>query len=160
MGCGVLAKGFRLTPRCFWKTVRHLRRSKWGTIQVMSKKDGTLLTLTVEIIRLWKEKFEELVILTNPPFMIKTDLDLVLKCKPKCLCFYRPRPTTGTSRRNRNFSCREILSLLCFLPILSLPSSSQTNVLSCNISVLSQMHNSYITLVGGEVKAQSLLGQV
>ena len=39
-----MEKNFRSAPKHFWKTVRHLRRGKRGTIQAVYSKDGTLLT--------------------------------------------------------------------------------------------------------------------
>ena len=41
-----MEKDFRAAPKLFWKTVRHLRRGKPGTIQAVYSKDGTLLTST------------------------------------------------------------------------------------------------------------------
>ena len=32
---GDMEKDFRSAPKCFWKTVRHLRRGKRGTIQAV-----------------------------------------------------------------------------------------------------------------------------
>ncbi|KAJ7995722.1 hypothetical protein DPEC_G00247540 [Dallia pectoralis] len=70
-GCGrslekLWRRDFRSAPRCFWKTVRHLRRGKPGTIQAVYSKDGTLLTSTDDVIGRWKEHFEELL---NPTYM-------------------------------------------------------------------------------------------
>ena len=41
-----MEKDFRTAPKLFWKTVRHLRRGKQGTIQAVYSKDGMLLTST------------------------------------------------------------------------------------------------------------------
>lgn len=41
----------------------------------MHSKGGTLLTLTEEIIRQWKEHFEELLKLTKPSSTIKAELE-------------------------------------------------------------------------------------
>ena len=62
-----MEKDFCSAPKRFWKTVRLLRRGKWGTIQAVYSKDGTLLTSTEKVIGRWKEHFEELLNLTNPP---------------------------------------------------------------------------------------------
>ena len=69
-----MEKDFRSAPNCFWKTVRHLRRGKWGTIQAVYSKDGTLLTSTEKVIGQWAEHFEELLNLTNPPSMVEAEL--------------------------------------------------------------------------------------
>ena len=53
-------KDFRSAPRCFWKTVRHLRKGKQGTIQAVYSKDGMLLTSTEEVVGWWKKHFDEL----------------------------------------------------------------------------------------------------
>ena len=50
-GCGrefgdAMEKDFWPAPKHFWKTVRHLRRGKRGTIQAVYSKDETLLTST------------------------------------------------------------------------------------------------------------------
>ena len=41
-----MVKDFWSAPRLFWKTVRHRRRGKQGTIQAVYSKDGMLLTST------------------------------------------------------------------------------------------------------------------
>ncbi|KAK5904105.1 hypothetical protein CesoFtcFv8_005702 [Champsocephalus esox] len=61
-----MEKDFRAAPKLFWKTVRHLRRGKQGTIQAVSSKDGTLLTSTDGVLGRWKEHFEELLNPTTP----------------------------------------------------------------------------------------------
>ena len=70
-----MEKDFRSAPKCFWKTVRHLRRGKRGTIQAVYSKDGTLLTSTEEVIGRWKEHFEELLNPTNTPSMLEAELE-------------------------------------------------------------------------------------
>ncbi len=60
-GCGRSStKDFWLAPRCFWKTIWHLRKGKQGTIQAVYSKGGALLTTTEEVIRQWKEQFEKM----------------------------------------------------------------------------------------------------
>ena len=70
-----MEKDFWLAPKRFWKTIRHLRRVKQGTIQAVYSKDGTLLTSTDKVIGRWKEDFEELLNLTNPPSMVEAELE-------------------------------------------------------------------------------------
>ena len=70
-----MEKDFRSAPRCFWKTIRHLRRGKRGTIQAVYSKDGTLLTSTEEVVGRWKEHFEELLNPTNTPSMVEVELE-------------------------------------------------------------------------------------
>ena len=70
-----MEKDFRSAPKCFWKTVRHLRRGKRGTIQAVYSKDGTLLTSTEEVIGRWKEHFEELLNPTNTPSIVEAELE-------------------------------------------------------------------------------------
>ena len=72
-----MEKDFRLAPKHFWKTVRHLRRGKRGTIQAVYSKDGTLLTSTeVKVIGRWKEHFEQLLNLNlNPPSIVEAELE-------------------------------------------------------------------------------------
>ena len=55
-----MEKDFRAAPKLFWKTIRHLRRGKRGTIQAVYSKDGDLLTSNEEVVGRWKEHFEEL----------------------------------------------------------------------------------------------------
>ena len=55
-----MEEDFRAAPKLFWKTVRHLRRGKRGTIQAVYGKDGTLLTSNEDVVGRWKEHFEEL----------------------------------------------------------------------------------------------------
>lgn len=55
---GQLGAGLSVSTKLFW-TILHLRR-KWGTIQAVKSRDGTLLTSTEDIIQLWKEHFEKL----------------------------------------------------------------------------------------------------
>ena len=64
-----MEKDFRAAPKLFWKTVRHLRRGKRGTIQAVYSKDGTLLTSSEEVVGRWKEHFEELLnpVTSDPP---------------------------------------------------------------------------------------------
>ncbi|XP_068166163.1 sialate:O-sulfotransferase 2-like [Antennarius striatus] len=45
-----MEKDYRTAPKLFWRTVRHLRRGKRGTIQAVYSKDGTLLTSTDEVV--------------------------------------------------------------------------------------------------------------
>uniref|UniRef100_A0A8D2ZX27 Endonuclease/exonuclease/phosphatase domain-containing protein n=1 Tax=Scophthalmus maximus TaxID=52904 RepID=A0A8D2ZX27_SCOMX len=71
----VMEKDFRSAPRCFWKTIRHLRRGKRGTIHAVYSKDGTLLTSAEEVIGRWKEHFEELLNPTNTPSMVEAELE-------------------------------------------------------------------------------------
>ena len=68
-------KDFRSEPKCFWITVRHLRRGKWGTIQAVYSKEWTLLTSTEEVIGRWKEHFEELLNPTNMPSIVEAELE-------------------------------------------------------------------------------------
>ena len=70
-----MEKDFWSAPKRFWKTVRHLRRVKRGTIQAVYSKDGTLLTSTEKVIGRRKEHFEELLNLTNPPSMLEAELE-------------------------------------------------------------------------------------
>ena len=70
-----MEKDFWSAPKHFWKTIRHLRRGKRGTIQAVYSKDGTLLTSTEKVIGRWKEHFEELLNLTNPPSMAEAELE-------------------------------------------------------------------------------------
>ncbi|KAK5851305.1 hypothetical protein PBY51_002108 [Eleginops maclovinus] len=67
-------KDFRSAPKLFWKTVRHLRRGKQGTIKAVYSKDGTLLTSTDRVLGRWKEHFEELLNPTTPPSMLEAEL--------------------------------------------------------------------------------------
>ena len=59
----------------FRKTVWHLRRVKRGSIQAIYIEDGTLLTSNEEVIRRWKEHFEELLNPINPSSMAAADLE-------------------------------------------------------------------------------------
>ena len=70
-----MEKAFRSAPKHFWKTVRHLRRRKPGTIQALYSNDGTLLTSTEKVIGRWKEHFEELLNPTNPPSTVEAELE-------------------------------------------------------------------------------------
>ena len=70
-----MEKDFRTAPKCFWKTIRHLRKGKRGTVQAVYSKDGTLLTSTEEVVEHWKEHFEELLNPTNPPSTIEAALE-------------------------------------------------------------------------------------
>ncbi|XP_077956447.1 uncharacterized protein LOC120824534 [Gasterosteus aculeatus] len=70
-----MEKDFRSAPKCFWKTIRHLRRGKQGTIQAVYSKDGTLLTATEEVIGRWKEHFEELLNPTTTPSLVEAELE-------------------------------------------------------------------------------------
>uniref|UniRef100_A0AAQ4NW66 Endonuclease/exonuclease/phosphatase domain-containing protein n=1 Tax=Gasterosteus aculeatus aculeatus TaxID=481459 RepID=A0AAQ4NW66_GASAC len=70
-----MEKDFRSAPKCFWKTLRHLRRGKRGTIQAVYSKDGTLLTATEEVIGRWKEHFEELLNPTTTPSLVEAELE-------------------------------------------------------------------------------------
>uniref|UniRef100_A0AAY5K902 Reverse transcriptase domain-containing protein n=1 Tax=Esox lucius TaxID=8010 RepID=A0AAY5K902_ESOLU len=70
-----MEKDFRSAPRCFWKTVRHLRKGKRGNIQAVYSKDGTLLTSTEELIGRWKEHFEELLNPPNTPSIVDAELE-------------------------------------------------------------------------------------
>uniref|UniRef100_A0AAQ4S6N9 Reverse transcriptase domain-containing protein n=1 Tax=Gasterosteus aculeatus aculeatus TaxID=481459 RepID=A0AAQ4S6N9_GASAC len=70
-----MEKDFRSAPKCFWKTIRHLRRGKRGTIQAVNSKDGTLLTATEEVIGRWKEHFEELLNPTTTPSLVEAELE-------------------------------------------------------------------------------------
>ncbi|KAK5875618.1 hypothetical protein CesoFtcFv8_026682 [Champsocephalus esox] len=70
-----MEKDFRAAPKLFWKTVRHLRRGKQGTIQAVYSKDGTLLTSTDGVLGRWKEHFEELLNPTTPPSMLEAELE-------------------------------------------------------------------------------------
>ena len=45
-----MEKDFWSVPKLFWKTVRHLRKGKRGTIQAVYSKNGTLLTSTEKVI--------------------------------------------------------------------------------------------------------------
>ena len=72
---GDMEKDFRAAPKLFWKTVRHLRRGKQGTIQAVYSKDGTLLTSTDGVLGRWKEHFEELLNPTTPPSMVEAELE-------------------------------------------------------------------------------------
>lgn len=40
-----MEKDYRSAPKRFWKTIRHLRRGKRGTIQAAYSKDGTFFDL-------------------------------------------------------------------------------------------------------------------
>uniref|UniRef100_A0A8C5CRJ5 Reverse transcriptase domain-containing protein n=1 Tax=Gadus morhua TaxID=8049 RepID=A0A8C5CRJ5_GADMO len=71
-----MEKDFRSAPKCFWKTIRHLRRGKRGTIQAVYSKDGTLLTSTEEVVGRWKEHFEELLNPNNTPSMLEAELEV------------------------------------------------------------------------------------
>ena len=71
-----MEKDFRSAPKCFWKTIQHLRRGKRGTIQAVYSKDGTLLTSTEEVVGRWKEHFEELLNPTNMPSMLEAELEV------------------------------------------------------------------------------------
>ena len=46
--------------KVFWQTVRRMRNQKKGTINVVKGRDGQLLNDDCEILRRWKEYFEEL----------------------------------------------------------------------------------------------------
>ena len=45
-----MEKDFWAAPKRFWKTTWHLRRGKYGTIQIEYSKVWTLLTSTEEVI--------------------------------------------------------------------------------------------------------------
>uniref|UniRef100_A0A8C5CGF6 Reverse transcriptase domain-containing protein n=1 Tax=Gadus morhua TaxID=8049 RepID=A0A8C5CGF6_GADMO len=65
-----------VASQCFWKTIRHLRRGKRGTIQAVYSKDGTLLTSTEEVVGRWKEHFEELLNPNNTPSMLEAEIEV------------------------------------------------------------------------------------
>lgn len=71
-----MEKDFRSAPKCFWKTIRHLRRGKRGNIQAVYSKGGTLLTSTEEVVGRWKEHFEELLNPTNTSSMLEAELEV------------------------------------------------------------------------------------
>ncbi|KAK0156273.1 Craniofacial development protein 2 [Merluccius polli] len=73
-----MEKDFRSAPKCFWKTIRHLRRGKRGNIQAVYSKGGTLLTSTEEVVERWKEHFEELLNPTNTSSMMEAELEAKL----------------------------------------------------------------------------------
>ena len=75
----VMEKDFRSAPKCFWNTIRHLRRGKRGTIQAVYSKGGTLLTSTEEVVGRWKEHFEELLNPTYTPSMMEAELEVVVR---------------------------------------------------------------------------------
>lgn len=52
----------------------------------MYGRDVTLLTLTEEAMGRWKECFMELLNLTNPPFMVKAELEKELGVEGAQLC--------------------------------------------------------------------------
>ena len=60
---------FRLAPRRFWQTVRRLRRGKQCFTNTVYSGDGVLLTSTGDVVRRWKEYFEDLLNPTNAPSM-------------------------------------------------------------------------------------------
>lgn len=62
-----MEKGFHLATRCFWKTVEEPQDGEMGDCPSLYK-DGTLLTLTEDVIRQWKEHFVELLKPTDLPF--------------------------------------------------------------------------------------------
>ena len=70
-----MVKYFRSAPKYFWKTARHLRRGKRGTIEAVHNKDGTLLTSTEKVIVRRNEHFEELLNLTNPLSIVEAELE-------------------------------------------------------------------------------------
>ena len=72
-----MEKDFRVASKCFWRTIRHLRRGNWGTIQAVYSKDGTLLTSTEEVIGQWKDYFGDFAVLnpTLPPSVTETELE-------------------------------------------------------------------------------------
>ena len=70
-----MEKDFRAAPKCFWKTIRHLRRGKQGSIQAVYSKDGTLLTSTEEVVGRWKEHFEDLLNPINPSSTTEAELE-------------------------------------------------------------------------------------
>lgn len=57
---------FTKAPRFFWKHISHIRRGKQGNTQAVYSKDGTLLTLTENVIGCWKRHFKEFLYLNNP----------------------------------------------------------------------------------------------
>ncbi|KAJ3600246.1 hypothetical protein NHX12_031232 [Muraenolepis orangiensis] len=69
-----MEKDFQSAPKRFWQTIRRLRRGKRGSIQAVYSKGETLLTSTEEVIRRWKEHFEELLNPTTPS-MVETELE-------------------------------------------------------------------------------------
>ena len=70
-----MEKDFQAAPKRFWKTVCRLRRGKRGTIQAVYSGDGTVLTLTEEVIGRWKEYFGDLLNPTQPPSVMETELE-------------------------------------------------------------------------------------
>ncbi len=69
-----MEKDFQSAPSV-WKTIRPYKREKQGTIQVVHSKDEKLLTLTEEIIKWWRQHFEEPLNPTNPPSTIEAELE-------------------------------------------------------------------------------------
>ena len=69
-----MEKDFRAVPKRFWKTIRHLRRGKRGTIQTVYSKDETLLTWTEEAIGRWKGYSSDLLNCTQPRSVAETEL--------------------------------------------------------------------------------------
>jgi len=61
-----MEKDFRLASRKFWQTVWRLRKGKRGLTQAVLSWGGELLTQTEDIVRRWKEHFEELLNPTSP----------------------------------------------------------------------------------------------
>ena len=60
-----MEKDFRLAPRRFWQTIRRLRRGKQCFTNTVYSGDGALLTSTGDVVRRWKEYFEDLLNPTN-----------------------------------------------------------------------------------------------
>ena len=60
-----MEKDFRLAPRRFWQTIRRLRQGKQCFTNTVYSGDGVLLTSTGDVVRRWKEYFEDLLNPTN-----------------------------------------------------------------------------------------------
>ncbi|KAK3533295.1 hypothetical protein QTP70_015170, partial [Hemibagrus guttatus] len=63
----VMEKDYRTASGKFWQTVRRLRRGKQLSINTVYSGDGELLASTGDIVRRWKEYFEDLLNPTDTP---------------------------------------------------------------------------------------------
>lgn len=72
-----MEKDLWLAPKCFGKTIGHFRRRKRGDIQAIYSKDRILFTSNEEVIWQWKEHFEALLNLTNPPSKVETGVKIM-----------------------------------------------------------------------------------
>ncbi|KAK3521202.1 hypothetical protein QTP70_000769, partial [Hemibagrus guttatus] len=70
-----MEKDYRTASGKFWQTVRHLRRDKQLSANTVYSGGGELLASTGDIVRRWKEYFEDLLNPTDTPSVEEPEVD-------------------------------------------------------------------------------------